>query len=541
MIFRKRLADTRISALNQSLFFYIIMFLLVTFFMTLPTIAFGGGHLILENLQNSKWYFIYCLILSVSICITVGVFREKTVKSPVRHLSQAAKTVAEGDFSVYLQPRHTSDKMDFIDTLYVDFNQMVAELGSIETLQNDFAANVSHELKTPLAAISNYLQLLEKTELSGQQKEYIDAALESCSRLSSLIFNILKLNKLENQNIQPMPERYDVCRQLAECAIGFETIWEEKEIEFEADMEDEAFIIADEDLMALVWNNLLSNAFKFTEKGGLVRIRQYTEDGEIVVEVSDTGCGMNEETARHVFDKFYQGDSSHSGEGNGLGLALAKRIVLVSDADIYVKSTPGEGSCFTVRIAADTPNAAQRHAAASQSRYTPYIGYEYEEITVKRKYLSLYEDSYSCFGWEHDPNREKEPQESRKKYTLYYRRNRRLRNRTELTRLQRQFDGLVEEINKLERSKTKNAHIISWTMGGFGLAFLAASTFAVTSEPPYILLCIILAIPAIVLIYLPHIIKDAVVKKRTLKITPLIEDKYDEIYEICKKGRRLMN
>ena len=232
--------------------------------------------------------------------------------------------------------------------MIVDFNKMVEELGSIETLKTDFFSNVSHEIKTPLAVIQNNAELLRMEELTGKQRDCADTIYQAARRLSDLISNILKLNKLEKQTITPEIQVYDVCAQLAACALGYEEAWEQKELDFDADMEDRAEIAADSALMELVWNNLFSNAVKFTEPGGSITLTETSDTENVYVSVRDTGCGMSEETKKHIFEKFYQGDTSHAMAGNGLGLALALRVLQMNDFRIKAESAPGEGSTFTV-------------------------------------------------------------------------------------------------------------------------------------------------------------------------------------------------
>ena len=281
---------------------------------------------------------------------TVGRIRN-TYEIPMQQLAEATSKVAAGDFSVYIPTIHTADKMDYVDVMIKDFNKMVEELGSIETLKTDFVSNVSHEMKTPIAVMKNYAELLQADKIEdGKRKEYAESIENAATRLSDLIGNILKLNKLENQRITPEAEDYDVCRQLCECILQFEDAWDEKGIELEAEIEDAAMVRADEKLMELVWNNLLSNAIKFTEPGGSVTIRQTSDENYIRVSVSDTGCGMSKESMKHIFDKFYQGDTSHSKEGNGLGLALVKRVLELMDGDIQIVSEEGKGSTFTVTL-----------------------------------------------------------------------------------------------------------------------------------------------------------------------------------------------
>ena len=307
--------------------------------------------LALNDIVQTLVPLVYWIGMSVLVTALIVHKTKNTFEKPVQELAAATRKVAEGDFSVYVPPMHTADQLDYLDVMILDFNKMVAELGSIETLKTDFFSNVSHEIKTPLAVIQNTAQLLRSENLSDAQRaEYAETIERYARRLSDLIANILKLNKLEKQAIQPKPEPYDLCAQLAECALLFEQRWEEKGIEFEAALEDQAVIQADASLLELVWNNLLSNAVKFTETGGTVALRQTSAADSVKVSVSDTGCGMDENTLAHIFDKFYQGDTSHATEGNGLGLALVLRILRMMGGSIMVSSEPGQGSTFTVRL-----------------------------------------------------------------------------------------------------------------------------------------------------------------------------------------------
>ena len=282
---------------------------------------------------------------------TVDYIRRKiTVDRPVRQITEAAEKIMQGDFSVCVPPIHGAGT-DGFNQIGTAINKMAAELSGTETLRTDFIANVSHELKTPLAIMGNYATMLQRPGITEEERcEYAKAISQAAQRLAQLIANILKLNKLENQQIFPTPQEFNLGEQLCECLLGFEDAWEEKKLEIETDIEDDVKIQSDPELLRLVWNNLISNAIKFTPEGGSIGVSLKTEGDSIVVSVSDTGCGMKAETGIHIFEKFYQGDTSHATQGNGLGLALVKRVVDILGGEIGVQSVYGEGSTFTVKL-----------------------------------------------------------------------------------------------------------------------------------------------------------------------------------------------
>ncbi len=291
------------------------------------------------------------LFLGVMFTVLDSVYRHQTVTKPIKRIQEALDKVVAGDFNTridYIKGPGSGNEFDEVITL---LNHMIEELSGVETLRTDFIANVSHEMKTPMAVMQNYGTLLQGTELSDEQRiEYGKAITEQTRRLSSLVTNILKLNKLENQQIYPSVEKYDLGEQLCECMLEFESVWESKNIEIETDITDEVYVDADKELLSLVWNNLLSNALKFTEAEGVVTLNLYADEDYAYVQVKDTGCGMSPETGQNIFKKFYQGDTSHATKGNGLGLALVKRVIDICKGEISVSSRLGEGSTFSVRL-----------------------------------------------------------------------------------------------------------------------------------------------------------------------------------------------
>ena len=273
-----------------------------------------------------------------------------TVQRPVKQITAAAEKIMQGDFSARVPPIHGAGT-DGFNQIGSAINKMAQELSGTETLRTDFIANVSHELKTPLAVMGNYATMLQRPGITEAERwEYAKSISEAARKLAQLITNILKLNKLENQQIFPQPKEFDLGEQLCECLLGFEDAWEAKKLEIETDIEDGVYIKSDPELLSLVWNNLISNAVKFTPDGGTIGLSLKTERDRVIVQVRDTGCGMKPETGMHIFEKFYQGDTSHATGGNGLGLALVKRVMDILNGEIGVQSVYGEGSTFTVKF-----------------------------------------------------------------------------------------------------------------------------------------------------------------------------------------------
>ena len=337
---------------------YAVFFLLVAFAVTccmllfVTTLAKSMGLVFTpDNVSAAAKLTFGNVVLLTLIFSTIDYIRRKNmVEKPVRRITEATGKIMQGDFSVQIEPLHgmgTDGFNQVIDAV----NRMVKELAGTETLRTDFIANVSHELKTPLAVMGNYAALLRQPGLSEQERrEYASAIEQSAHRLAQLITNILKLNKLENQQIFPKTEEFDLGEQLCESLLQFEELWEQKELNIETDIEENIRIRSDREPLSLVWNILISNAVKFTPEGGTVSVSLKAVTDSVVVCVWDTGCGMKPETGKHIFEKFYQGDTSHSTQGNGLGLALVKRVVDILGGEIGVRSIYGEGSTFTVKI-----------------------------------------------------------------------------------------------------------------------------------------------------------------------------------------------
>ena len=300
--------------------------------------------------EAAKITFLNVVIITVLFKTADFIRRRIMVDKPVKLITDAAERIMNGDFSTRVKHMHGSG-MEGFNRIGESINAMAEELSSVETLRTDFIANVSHEMKTPLAVMQNYGTLLQTSDLPEEKrKEYAKAITDASRRLADMMTNILKLNRLENQQIYPSPTTFALGEQLCESLLQYEDTWERKNIEIETDIAESVTVSADAELLSLVWNNLFSNAFKFTEEGGRVTLTLTAEGKYATVRIADTGCGMSAEVGAHIFEKFYQGDTSHATQGNGLGLPLVKRVVDIMQGEIGVESAVGVGTTFTVRI-----------------------------------------------------------------------------------------------------------------------------------------------------------------------------------------------
>ena len=256
------------------------------------------------------------------------------------------REVADGDFKVEAK---CESRIQDVQDIYDSFNSMVRELSTTETLQTDFISDVSHEFKTPINAIEGYASLLEGEPSPDEQRAYVEKILFNTRRLSALTGNILLLSKLSNQSILPQKTQFRLDEQIRQAIVALEQMWSEKELGFEVELAETPFF-GYESLLPHVWTNLIGNAVKFSPKGGEIRIKMMRTEGAAVFTIEDDGPGIVPGDEEHIFTKFYQSESSHGMEGNGLGLALVRQIVEMSGGSVDVRNLEAGGCRFTVRL-----------------------------------------------------------------------------------------------------------------------------------------------------------------------------------------------
>lgn len=295
--------------------------------------------------------FVWAILFSVVLGSAIARYASHTFFAPITRLCRAMKEVAGGDFHVEMQ---TDSKIDELRELYDNFNRMVRELDSTETLQTDFISSVSHEFKTPINAIEGYAALLQEQDLTpDEQRQYVEKILFNTRRLSTLTGNILLLSKLSSQSIRPRRTTFRLDEQIRQAVLALEQKWEDKELDLDVDLERTTFT-GYEALLLHVWTNLIDNAVKFDPHGGLLRLRLYQPDEHLLFTIEDSGPGIAAGDEERIFAKFYQSDTSREAEGNGLGLALVKKIVELNGGSVRAENLPQGGCRFTVRLPAKT-------------------------------------------------------------------------------------------------------------------------------------------------------------------------------------------
>lgn len=362
----KRSGDPRINAGSISAGSYLLIFLfcnvicgvLLEIYARLHGDGMYPGHreTMEEAVHIALGVGVYILFASTLLFLVIILWRRFVMVRKVGILSDAARKVSAGDYSIRIPPQRRDGKKDEFEVLYEDFNTMTERLGKKAVLGEDFLSNISHEFKTPLSVINNYVTILQSGTLSPEEsREYMERIRLASLQLSNMVGDILQISRLEKGKVAVQRTRFDLGDQLVQVILGFDQMLTEKNIEVEAELGEGILIDSDAGLLRIVWNNLLSNAVKFTPEGGMVRVAVFAEGDMVYVSVKDNGCGILPEDLDSIFEKFYQADHSHSTKGNGLGLAMVKNISDLLGCRVEVRSKPGAGAEFILGIPACPP------------------------------------------------------------------------------------------------------------------------------------------------------------------------------------------
>jgi signal transduction histidine kinase len=339
-----------------SMVVFFVLVIAITLGVLLTFVLYKAGVFVADDgttVLSSRAMFVVVLFLMFS-SVVIGLIFARYVSDaplrPFRTVIRAMDRLASGDFSVRVSFTNPALPYEFYE-LQDSFNKMAEELGNTEILRSDFVHNFSHEFKTPINSMRGFAKLLQKGGLTEEeQKEYLAIIVHESERLSALATNVLNLTKIENQTIATEKAEYDLAEQLRRTVLMLEPKWSAKNLEPDIDIPDRLPFTANADLLNQIWINLLDNAIKFSRDGGTLGVSLRENAAHVICSVRDTGIGMDDATKKHIFDKFYQGDTSHATEGNGIGLAVVKKIVDLYNGTIDVDSEPGKGSVFTVTL-----------------------------------------------------------------------------------------------------------------------------------------------------------------------------------------------
>lgn len=329
---------------------YILLFFTIAFNASLAVVIYS--YIKDKGEAYIAVFLLFFITYSALLCIGIDFVRRRiTVDRPTKEIREATNKMTKGDFNIKLKPNSNYKAYTTYDLIKIDLNTLALELSKNEVLKTDFISNVSHEIKTPLAVIQSYAKALENNKLDEETRmKYLDSLQVACRKLSNLVTNILKLNKLENQEIIPEYKEFNLSESIIHSILSFESLIEKKNIELICEIDEDIMIYSEESYLEIIWNNLISNAIKFTEKNGTIIVKLKKIGKDIIFTIQDTGCGIDNETGKHIFDKFYQGDTSHSKEGNGLGLALVKKVIDALGGKINIESELGIGTTFIVEL-----------------------------------------------------------------------------------------------------------------------------------------------------------------------------------------------
>lgn len=334
------------KALALILSLHVFIVLLLTMSIVAFTIVFMFKHGFLSEITGPTILgpLMVLVISSTIVGTTLTAFLSRIPLKPIRNIVKAFNKVSNGDFTVRLP----ISSIEEFNVFAKSFNRMVEELGSLEMLRSDFVNNFSHEFKTPIVSLRGFAKILKDPGLSEEERnEYLDIIISESDRLSELATNVLTLTAVENLNIISSKSEFDLSEQIRRCVLMLESKWSDKKLEMIIDLDDISYT-GDEDLLNQIWINLIDNAIKFSPNQGKIKIKLKSSEKDITFKVLDNGYGMEEESQKHIFDKFYQGDHSHSTEGNGLGLAIVNKIVKLHQGEIKIQSEVGVGTAFTV-------------------------------------------------------------------------------------------------------------------------------------------------------------------------------------------------
>lgn len=293
------------------------------------------------------------IIIFTSLCCLIFelIRRKYMVETPLQKILNATRQMSKGDFNIKLIPKHLYADYDEFDLIKEDLNNMANSLSKSELLKNDFISNVSHEIKTPLAIIQNYAKMLENPNITNEDKiKYLSSLQSTCKKLNNLVMNILKLNKLENQHLSLNCIKFNISQVLIDQILLFEDLIDSKNLQLNLDIEEDLYIVSEQNYLEIIFNNIISNAIKFSKENGFINISLKKQNDLFIILFEDSGCGMTKETGMYIFDKFYQGETSHNHEGNGLGLALVKKVIDLLGGEIKVESELNKGTIFTIII-----------------------------------------------------------------------------------------------------------------------------------------------------------------------------------------------